>query len=184
VTWLDLLVVLILVGYGVGGYFSGVLRRLIGFIALYLALFAATHMGLQAGGILQTSSNFDTPDARLYGFFGILFALLLIVEVGSQIAHHQIQIPALVLNRSLGVAVGLITGIVLSVVIVYELGYAAKPFHESQLSIKQLQIRDAYQGSKVVAPLVRAIYKPIISLLQPALPSDPQIYFSRDPVYQ
>jgi hypothetical protein len=73
---------------------------------------------------------------------------------------------------------------VLSVVIVYELGYAAKPFHESQLSIKQLQIRDAYQGSKVAAPLVRAIYKPFITLLQPALPSDPQIYFSRDPVNQ
>jgi hypothetical protein len=67
---------------------------------------------------------------------------------------------------------------------VYELGYAAKPFHESQLSAKQLQIRDAYEGSHVVAPIVRAIQKPIIALLQPALPSDPQIYFSRDPVNQ
>jgi len=181
---MDLVVILLLVAYGVGGYFSGVLRRLIGFIAMYAGLFAATHMGLQAGGILQTSSNLDTPDARLYGFFGILVAVLLIVEVGSQIAHHQIQIPALVLNRTLGVAVGLITAIALSVVIVYELGYAGRPFHESQLSAKQLQIRDAYEGSRVVAPIVRAIQKPIIALLQPALPSDPQIYFSRDPVNQ
>jgi uncharacterized membrane protein required for colicin V production len=184
VTWLDLLVIVILVAYGVGGFFSGALRRLLGFVALYAGIFAATNMGLQAGGILQQSSNFDTPEARIYGFFGILFAVLLIVEVGTQIAHNQIQIPALSLNRSIGVIVGLITGIVLSVVLVYELGNASKPFHESQLDIKQLQIRDAYQGSHVVAPVVRAIQKPIITLLQPALPSDPQIYFSRDPVIQ
>jgi uncharacterized membrane protein required for colicin V production len=184
VTWLDLIVILLLAVYGVGGYFTGVLRRLIGFVALYAGLFAGTKMGLQAGLILQQTSNFETPDSRIYGFFGILVSVLLIVEIGSQVAHHQIQIPALSLNRTLGVAVGLITALVLSVVMVYELGYAARPFHESQLSSKQLQIRDAYNGSHVVAPFVRAIQRPFITLLQPALPADPQIYFSRDPVYQ
>jgi uncharacterized membrane protein required for colicin V production len=184
VTWLDLVVIVILVAYGVGGYFSGVLRRLIGFVALYAGLFAATNMGLQAGGILQQSSNFETPDARIYGFFGILFAVLLIVEVGTQIAHHQIQIPALALNRTLGVTVGLITGLVLSIVIVYELGAAANPFGGSILDRTQQNIRNAYTGSHVVVPVVKAIQKPIISLLQPALPSDPQIYFGPGPVVQ
>jgi uncharacterized membrane protein required for colicin V production len=184
VTWLDLIVILILVAYGVGGYFSGVIRRLIGFVALYAGFFAATHMGLQAGLILQQTSNFETPDSRIYGFFGILLSVLLIVEVGTQVAHHQIQVPALSLNRTLGVAVGLITGLVLSVVTVYEIGYAGKPFHETQLTSKQTQIRDAYNGSKVMAPIMRAIQTPFIILLQPVLPSDPQIYFSRDPVYQ
>ena len=177
-TWIDLVVILILVAYGVGGFFSGVIRRLIGFVALYAGLFAATNMGLQAGGILQTSSNFETPDARIYGFFGILFAVLLIVEVGTQIAHNQIQIPALALNRTFGVTVGLITGLVLSVVFVYELGAAANPFGGSQLDPKQTQIRDAYNHSHVVVPLVKKIQQPFITLLQPALPNDPQIYFS------
>jgi hypothetical protein len=181
VTWLDWLVILILAVYGVGGYFSGVLRRMIGFIALYAGLFAATNMGLQAGGILQQTNNFDIPGGRIYGFFLILCTILLIVEVGTQIAHRQIQIPALVLNRTLGVAVGLLTASVLSVVVVYELGFAGKPFGGGQLDSTQIKVRDAYQGSHVVAPLVRAIQRPIIGLLQPALPSDPQIYFSRDP---
>ena len=183
-TWLDVLVLAILILYGIGGYFTGVLRRLIGFLALYAGLFAATHMGLQAGLILQQTSNFETPDSRIYGFFGILFAVLLIVEVGTQIAHNQIQIPALALNRTLGVVVGLITAIVLSVVMVYEFGAASQPFGGAQLSRTEQNIRDSYQGSHVVVPVVRAIQKPFITLLQPALPADPQIYFSRDPVNQ
>ena len=183
-TWLDLIVILILVAYAAGGYFSGVLRRMIGFVALYAGVFAATHMGLQAGGILQQSSNFETSDARIYGFFGILFAILLVVEVGTQIAHRQIQIPALSLNRSLGVAVGLISGIVLSVVIVYELGAAANPFGGPVLDRTQINIRQAYNGSRVVVPIVKAIQRPIVTLLQPALPSDPQIYFGPGPVSQ
>lgn len=183
-TWLDLLVIFIILLYGVGGFYAGVLRRLLGFVALYAGIYAATNMGLQAGGILQQSSNFETPDARIYGFFGILFAVLFIVEVGTQIAHNQIQIPALSLNRTLGVIAGLITALVLSVVVVYELGAASQPFGGAQLDRTQQHIRDAYQGSHVVAPIIRAIQKPIITLLQPALPSDPQIYFGPGPVNQ
>src|SRR5258708_26629534 len=114
-------------------------------------------MGLQAGLILQQTSNFETPDSRIYGFFGILFAVLLIVEVGTQIAHNQIQIPGLVLNRTLGVAVGLITAITLSVVVVYELGKASQPFGHAQLSRTESHIPHAYPASRAIAPGVRSI---------------------------
>jgi hypothetical protein len=75
-----------------------------------------------------------------------------------------------------------ITGFVLSVVVVYELGAAGNPFGGFQLDTLQLQIRDAYNGSRVVVPLVSKIQKPIIGIFQPALPSDPQIYFGPGPV--
>jgi uncharacterized membrane protein required for colicin V production len=182
VTWIDLFAILLIVAYGVGGFFTGVLRRLIGFVALYVGLFAATNMGLQAGGILQQTSNFETPDARIYGFFGILFAVLVIVEGATQLAHSQIQIPALSLNRTFGVLAGLITAIVLTVLCVYELGAAANPFGGSQLDPRQQSIRDAYNGSHVIVPIARAIQKPVIALFQPALPGDPQIYFGPGPV--
>jgi uncharacterized membrane protein required for colicin V production len=182
VTWLDLVSIVAVLAYGVGGFFSGVVRRLIGFIALYVGLLAATNMGLQAGGILQQTSNFETPDARIYGFFGIVAFALIIVEGATQLAHNQIQIPALALNRSLGVIAGVITGVFLVVVCVYELGAAANPFGGSSLDPLQLRIRDAYNGSHVIVPLVRAIDKPIISLFDPALPADPQIYFGPGPV--
>ena len=181
-TWIDVLAILVIVGYGVGGFFSGVVRRLIGFVALYAAFWAATYMGLQAGGILQQTSNFDTPDARVYGFFGLVVAILVIVEGATQLAHSQIQIPALALNRSLGVAAGLITGIILTVVSVYVLGAAANPIGGSQLTPAEQHIKDAYNGSRIIVPVVKQIEKPIVSIFAPALPTDPQIYFGPGPV--
>jgi uncharacterized membrane protein required for colicin V production len=182
VTWIDLVGIVLIIAYGAGGFFTGVVRRLIGFIALYVALLAATNMGVQAGAILGQTSNFEVPDGRIYGFFGIVIAVLVIVEGATQLAHNQIQIPALALNRSLGVIVGVITGVFLVVACVYELGAAANPFGGSSLDPLQLKIRDAYNGSHVIVPVVRAIDRPIIGLFSPALPVDPQIYFGPGPV--
>jgi uncharacterized membrane protein required for colicin V production len=182
VTWIDIIAILLIVAYGVGGFFTGVIRRLIGFIALYVGLLAGTNMGLQAGGILQTTSNFAVSDGRIYGFFGIVFGVLVLVEGATQLAHAQIQIPALALNRTFGAIAGLITAVFLVVVCVYELGAAANPFGGNSLDNLQLNIREAYNGSHVIVPIVGKVQKPIVELFQPALPGDSQIYFGPGPV--
>jgi len=181
-TWIDWLVISLVIVYTAGGYFTGVIRRLIGLVALYLGLLAATNMGLQAGGILQQSSNFDVADGRIYGFFGILTAILVIVEAATQLAHNQIQIPALLFNNAFGAIAGLVTAVLLSVVVVYELGAAGSPFGGPQLDPLQQRIRDAYNGSRIAVPIVHQIQKPIINVFDSALPPDPQIYFSSSPV--
>jgi uncharacterized membrane protein required for colicin V production len=182
-TWVDILPILLLIAYGVGGFFSGLIRRFIGLVALFIAVWAATNMGLQAGAILQqTSSVTEVSDGRIYGFFGMIAAILLLVEVATQIAHKQIQIQAVVLNRTLGTALGLVTAILLSVVVVYELGAAANPIGGSELDQLQLGIRDAVQHSLYMTKLVNATGKPIIALFQPLLPGDPQSYFGPNPV--
>ena len=126
-TLVDIVPLLLILVYAVGGFFSGLIRRFIGLIALFVAVWAATNMGIQAGGILQQTSSFEIADGRVYGFFGIIAAVLLIVEVATQLAHSQIQIPAVVLNRTLGTVVGVFTAILLSYIVVYELGAAAPP---------------------------------------------------------
>jgi colicin V production protein len=182
VNLLDGLPIVLVLFYGIYGFFSGVLRRLIGLIGLFLAFIGATNMGLQAGGILQQSSSLETPDARIYGFFGIVFAVIVIVEGAALLVSSQIQIEALVFNRVLGLVLGLVTAIVLSVLVTYELEAAGNPLGGGALDGLQLQIRGATQGSHVAVPLVSAIGKPIVTLFQSALPGDPQIYFSQNPV--
>ena len=181
-SWLDGLPIVLVVIYGLLGVFNGLLRRVIGLIGLYLAFVGATNMGLQAGGILQQSSNLETPDARIYGFFGIVVLVILIVEGAAQLASSQIQVGALVFNRVLGVIVGVTTAVVLSVLVTNELIAAGSPFGGGALDSLQSLIRDAVQGSHVAVPLAHAIGKPIISIFALALPGDPQIYFSQSPV--
>jgi Colicin V production protein len=180
--WLDALPIALVLVYGALGLFTGVLRRLIGLGAVYLAFVGATNMGLQAGGLLQQSSTLETPDARIYGFFGIIIAVMVIVEGASQLANSQIQIGALVLNRVLGVVIGLATAVVLSVLLTNELVAAGSPFGGGALDPLQQSIHDDVQGSRIAVPLVSAIGKPIVTIFQLALPADAQIYFSQSPV--
>ena len=182
-SWIDILPIVLVIVYGVGGFFSGIIRRLIGLAALFVATWAATNMGLQAGGILQQTSNFpQISDARIYGFFGIMVAVLAVVEVATQLAHSNLQLPALVLNRTLGAIVGVMTAVFLSVVVVFELGAAANPIGGAQLDALQLSLRDAIHHSLFMVNLVNTAGKPIIALFSPLLPGDPQIYFGPNPV--
>ena len=181
-TWIDVFPVLALAVYAVGGVFSGMIRRFIGLVALFAAFWAATNMGVQAGGILQQTSNFDNASGKIYGFFGILFGVLVIAEVATQIAHRQLQIQAIVLNRSLGAALGALTAIVLSIVVVYELSEAANPIGGGQLDAVELGLKSAVHDSLYMAKLTSAVGGPVIALFSPFLPPDPQVYFGPGPV--
>ncbi len=181
-TWLDVLPVVILVVYVALGYFTGVLRRGIGLIALYVGLLAATGMGLQAGNLLQQAANLEVPDSRIIGFFSILTVVLVLIDGAAQLAQAQIRIEAVYFNRATGVLLGALTAVLLSVVVVYEFEAAGNPSGNSQLSGIQAQIHDTVKDSKIMVPLVNSIDKPIIAVFQPVLPSDPNQYFSRGPV--
>ncbi len=177
-TWVDAVPIVLILAYLVLGYFTGAFRRLISLVSVYVACFSATNMGIQTGGIIQQSSSLETPDARIYGFFGILIAVILLIDGAAQLVHKQIQIEAVVLNRTLGIAAGLVTAVLLSVLVTYELEAAGNPIGGGQLDSVQLRIRDAIQGSKVAVPLTDALKKPVVFIFQPVLPPDPQIYFS------
>ena len=181
-TWIDVFPIVLVILYAVLGYFTGVLRRAIGLIALYVGFFAATGMGLQAASLLQTSSGLETPDARIYGFFGILIIVLILVDGAAQLANQQIQIEAIVWNRLTGVIVGIVTALLLSVLLVYELEAAGNPSGGGQIDNYQAQIHDTVNGSHFAVPLVNAVAKPIVAIFQPVLPSDPHQYFGRGPV--
>lgn len=181
-SWIDLLPLALLIAYLIGGFFSGMIRRFIGLVALFVALWAATTMGVQGGAILQQTSNFDTASGKIYAFFGILFAVLLIVEVATQIAHKPLQIQAIVLNRSLGAAIGVLTAILLSIIVVWELEQAAAPTGNPTLDPVELGLKSTVHDSLYMVKLTNAVEAPIVALFSPFLPVDPQTYFGPGPV--
>ena len=181
-TWVDIFPIVLLIAYGVGGFYSGLIRRFIGLVAVFIAVWAATNMGLQAGAILQQTSSFEVADGRIYGFFGIIVAVLVIVEAATQLAHSQIQIPAIVLNRTLGTLIGVLSAVLISVVLVYELEQAANPIGGAQLDATQQGLRDSVRHSLFMVNLVNATGRPVIALFSPLLPPDAQVYFGPGPV--
>ena len=181
-TWVDILPIALILIYAALGFFTGVLRRIIGLIAVYIGFIAATGMGLQAANIIQQATTLELPDARIYGFFGLLFIVLVAIDGAAQLAHRQIQIEAIVWNRVTGVLVGVLSAVLLSVVVTYELEAAGHPSGSGQLAGAQASIRGAVDGSRFAVPLVNSLGKPIVALFQPALPFDPHQYFSRGPV--
>src|SRR5260370_16213526 len=99
-TWVDAIPFLFIIGYGVLGYFTGLIRRIISLIALYIAFVAATNMGLQAAGIPQQTSSTSTPDSRIFGFFCIVFVVLIVPDRAGQPAHRQIPPDTTVLYHA------------------------------------------------------------------------------------
>src|SRR5260370_40008137 len=111
-------------------------------------------MGLQGGGILQQSSNMAIPDSRIYAFFGILAAVLIVIDGAAQLAHSQIQIQAIVFNRVSGVVIGVLTAFLLSILGTFELNAAANPIGGRPLDRGQRRAPNAGRGPALAVPLL------------------------------
>ena len=95
---------------------------------------------------------------------------------------YSIGIAAIVWNRLSGVVVGVLTALLLSVLLLYEIQAAGNPSGGGTPDDLQAQVHDTVKASRLAVPLMNAIYKPIVAIFQPVLPTDPHQYFSRGPV--
>ena len=175
-SWLDLVIAVLIVGYGLLGAWSGVIRRAFGLIGLYAAFFAATYVGASAVPQLQGAVQVDVPDAHIYLFFGTLLAVVLIVEIVATLYHEHLQLSLVALNRSTGAALGVITALVASTLLWVMVSAAGNPVGGSSTGL-QVQMRSAAQRSVLGKPLARAVGNPLLTLFQPVLPHDPNTYF-------
>jgi uncharacterized membrane protein required for colicin V production len=177
-TLLDLGAVLLFVVYAALGWFTGTIRRVIGLVAVYIALLVATFMGQQGGDVvMQSQPGMPVPDARLvaWGFFLVL--MLLVFEGAATAVHSQLQLAVVAVNKAVGVVVGLVTALVLITALVYMLAGFAKPSGRQPDQL-QITIRDAVVNSGIGFPLARAAGGYILPLLNAALPRDSQAYFT------
>jgi uncharacterized membrane protein required for colicin V production len=176
-TLFDVAVVLVVLVYALLGYGSGLVRRVIGFLALYLGFFAATYVG-HAGVPLLKQGNplLEVADSRLYLFLGTLVVVVLLIEFVATLYHQELQVSLVALNHLTGMLAGAATGLIAITLLWVVLDAAANPLGGSlttaQVHLKQ-QVDQSYLGPK----LAHSVGGAFETAFRPALPHDLGTYF-------
>ena len=174
----DLAIIVVILGFAVLGYWTGLIRRVIGFVATYIAFLAATQAAPTAANvILQAQPGWAVPDALILGYFLIVILILLIFDVMATFYHARVQLAAIIVDRATGALVGFATGLMAVTVVLYLLLGGSQPPQGSPDGT-QIQIRDGIRKATLAPALLRAIGQPAVILYQPVIPIDPGSYFN------
>lgn len=177
-TLIDLVAIVLVVGYSAFGYATGAVRRVLGLVFVYFAVLVGTYMGPHGADILlQYSPSTPIPDARLYGWLAFTLAILIAAEGFATALHEQLQAAVVALNKAVGVLLGAITGLVGTVVLVFMLAGYAQPAGGGQLSSLELTVKDQLNRSTIAVRMTKATGAPIVVALSAALPREASQFF-------
>ena len=168
----------VIVFYIFAGFFTGVVRRAIGLAVAYVAFLVGTNMGQQGGQILQQySSATSTPDARAYGFLFFFLLIVLVLEGSAFAVRDLLKVSFVLLNRSTGIAVGLLTAGMVLFGLYYVAGGYANPVGGAAVTNSQEKARDSLNNSRWGSPVAKVVKDFYFPILDPVLPRDPGEYF-------
>ena len=174
----DLVLIGLVVVYAALGYWTGVIRRVIGFVALYLAFFAATQSSPTAASVvLQALPAWAVPDALMLGYFGVVAIVLIIVEVIASLWHGQLQLAAVLVDKGTGAVVGALTALVGASLTLGLLLGASQPVIGSPDGA-QIQIHDAIRKSVIGPALISSVGPAARLIFALVIPTDPPTYFN------
>jgi uncharacterized membrane protein required for colicin V production len=174
----DLAIIGLIVVYVVLGYWTGIIRRVIGFLAVYLAFFAATQSAPTAASVvLQVVPNWAVSDALILGYFLVLAFVIVLVEVLATLYHGSLQLAAVLVDRGSGAIVGAVTALLGGTVALSLLLGATQPVQFSPDGA-EIQIHDAINKSVLGPPLIGSLGKLARLVFLPVIPNDPPTYFN------
>jgi uncharacterized membrane protein required for colicin V production len=177
----DLALLILVIVYGLLGWFTGVIRRAIGFAAVYLGFFAATQADpVTANVVLQAIPSWSISNALILGYFLVVVIVILIVEIFASFYHRHLQIAALALDRGTGVLVGLVTALFGATVALHLLLGASTPTLGTPTGA-QIQIHDAITKAIVAPALLNVLGRPAEIFFAPVIPGRPESYFEGSP---
>ena len=173
---IDVLLLLLLAGGFVLGFFRGIVRQLLALGAWLVVFLAAAHLRLPVGDWLaRNSTEFSFDYAQMLAFTAIFLALvaaaLLLVELGgsgSALTRHPLLDDSLGGLGGLLLAVLIAAGITVALDSYYAVNVAPAPGEVGWL-------RDVHEGlteSVLAAPLREWVIRPLGAWLAPILPSD------------
>jgi hypothetical protein len=170
-------VVLAVLVYAVLGYRSGLVRRVIGFAAVYAGFFAAQYVGHAAVPILKSANTLlETADARIYLYFGTLVVVVFLVELIGTLYHQELQVSLVALNHLTGLVAGVLTAVIALTLIWIALDAAGNPLGGS-LTTAQVHIREQVDRSAIGPQMNKAWGHTLTTAFRPVLPHDLSTYF-------
>jgi uncharacterized membrane protein required for colicin V production len=175
---IDFAILLFILAYAALGYWTGVIRRVVGFAAVYVGYLAATNAAPTAANvILQTFAGWAVPDAITAGFFLLVVIVVVVIEVLAALIHDRLQIAAILFDRTTGAILGGLTALFGVTIGLYLLLGAAQPPAGSPDG-NQIQTLDTIRNAQLAPLLVRSLGRPAIILFFPVIPTDPNTYFN------
>jgi uncharacterized membrane protein required for colicin V production len=175
---IDLGILVLIAAYAAFGYWTGVIRRVVGFVALYVGYLGATNAAPTAANvILQALPGWAVPDALVLGYFVLVVLIVLVIEVLASFIHSRLQVAAILFDRSTGALVGGLTALFGVTIALYLLLGGAQPVTGSPDGA-QIQTQDTIRKAVLAPALVRGLGRPAIILFSPVIPVDPNTYFN------
>jgi uncharacterized membrane protein required for colicin V production len=174
----DLAIIGLVVVYFAIGYWTGIIRRVIGFAAVYLAFFAATQSAPTAASVvLQVVPDWAVSDALMLGYFMVVVFVIVLAEVLATLYHGSLQLAAVLVDRGSGAVLGVVTALLGGAVALSLLLGASQPELVSPDGA-QIQIHDAINKSVLGPALVGSLGKLARLVFLPVIPNDPANYFN------
>jgi len=175
----DVLIVVVVLAYAVLGYFSGLVRRVIGLVGLFAGFAVATAMTPLASGVwMQANTLWSIPDTRMVVYIAILLFIVVVVEGFAAAYHSRLQIAFVLLDKASGVAVGALGSLLAATVLLYLLFAASVPSGTAPDGA-QVQVNAQIRLHSVLAPkLFNSAGGFAVILFRPVTPVDPAAYFN------
>ena len=175
----DIIIVAAVVVYTVIGYFSGLVRRVIGTVGLFAGFAVATAMTPLAASVwIQAFPSWSLPDARMLVYVVILVFIIAVIEGFAAAYRSKLQFSFVLLDRASGAIVGALAGISAVTVVLYLLFAASVPSGAAPDGA-QIQVSNAIRLHSALAPrLFKSIGGFAVILYRPVTPVDPAAYFN------
>ncbi|MGH7861227.1 MAG: CvpA family protein [Candidatus Dormibacteraceae bacterium] len=173
----DLISVVLLVGYAVLGFFSGLVRRVLGLVGVFVAALVATNFGQPGGSILrQEFPALQVSDSRAYTWFFLFIGLVVVFEILAALVHRDLQFTVIALNRASGALAGLLTALIIITCVAYVLGGLSQTTGPGFGSLESA-VRSSLVNSHFGLALAKRVGPAILPPFTGALPREPAQYF-------
>ena len=172
---IDVIVLVVVLALAILGWYTGLIRRVIGFAAMYGSFFVATHLDATAAAVWQQSFvGWSTPDALTVCFVGIVVVLFVVIEILVSFVHRQLQLAPVALDRATGVVVGAVTGFAGTAVMLWLLWASVQPSSFVSPDARQIQVRDAIKNSATGVAIAESAGHPLAkTVFVPVVPGEP-----------